>query len=103
MPQFYGGITFWHQKYCWIQPFLLEQSSAFATIGFGVFGRDDHGCRCLAVEFERPTPIVARPATRTDFMSMRMILPNYEIIIISVTSPTSWMLATLSYSASLAC
>jgi hypothetical protein len=22
-------------------PFLLEQSSAFATIGFGVFGRDD--------------------------------------------------------------
>jgi hypothetical protein len=38
---------------------------------------------------------VERPAARTLLVSMRMILPNWLMTIISVVSSTSWMLATL--------
>ena len=48
-----------------------------------------------ASRLRRRTPEVERPAARTLLVSMRMILPNWLMTIISVVSSTSWMLATL--------
>lgn len=42
------------------------------------------------------TPWVLRPAARTCMVSMRMILPNWEMAIISVVSSTRLMLVTLT-------
>ena len=49
------------------------------------------------------TPMAARPAARTDLVSMRMVLPNCLMHLISVVSSTRLMLATLPTDPALGC
>jgi hypothetical protein len=67
------------------------------AVDFGVFGGDYCGAGYLVVGvwLRRRTPEVLRPAQRTDLVSMRMILPNWLMTIISVVSSTRLMLVTL--------
>jgi hypothetical protein len=65
------------------------------AVGFGVFGGITVALPTLSSRLRRRTPEVLRPAERTDLVSMRMILPNWLMTIISVVSSTRSMLVTL--------
>jgi hypothetical protein len=69
--------------------FLLQQRAVFG-LDFGVFWGDDYGGGTLSSvsRLRSLTPEVLRPAERMVLVSTRMILPNWEMSIISVVSPT---------------
>jgi hypothetical protein len=89
-PRLVGALRVFGRAGYWISaPFSLGSlgSSGGITVALATLSS--------VSRFRRRTPLVLRPALRTDFVSMRMILPNWLMTIISVVSSTRLMAVTL--------